>query len=173
MYNIIGGNMKIRYNYENYLNVIMTAIFFIFFIVVAVLFFSIVSQTLKFTIEPKYYAMGITIFSVIGLLVCFVMFVSNYLKISKNKKIMAKGEKTKGKLVKINGDYINGRIYYSIEVDINGTVKKIENIANTKFVRNSCLKGGYVRNDLYYVDVYVLDKDYYVDFKSIRQGKEF
>ena len=86
---------------------------------------------------------------------------------------MTKGQKTKGKLVKINGDYINGRIYYSVEVEINGIVKKIENIANTKFVRDTCLNGGYIRNDLYYVDVYILDKDYYVDFKSIKQGKEF
>ena len=165
--------MKIKYTYENYLNVIMTGIFFIFFIVVAVFFFNIVSKLLKFTIEPKYYIIGVTVFSVIGLLICLFMFVSNYLRISKNKKIIANGEKIKGKLVKINGDYIDGKIYYSIEVDINGTVKKVENIANTKFVRESCLNGGYVRNDLYYVDVYILNKDYYVDFKSIKQGKEF
>lgn len=165
--------MKIKYNYENYLNVIATFIFFAFFIVVAVFFFNIVSDALDFTINSKYYVIFITVFSTIGFLTCLFMFISNYVRINKNKKIMTKGEKTKGKLIKINGDYVNGRFYYSIEIDINGTVKKIENIANTKFVRDACLNGGYVRNDLYYVDVYVLDKDYYVDFKSITQGKEF
>ena len=120
-----------------------------------------------------YYNVGITIFSIIGVIVCTFLLLNTFAKKSKNSKIMTKGQKTKGKLVKINGDYINGRIYYSIDVDINGTVKTIGNIANTKFVRDTCLNGGYVRNDLYYVDVYILDKDYYVDFKVIKQGKEF
>ena len=41
------------------------------------------------------------------------------------------------------------------------------------FFNLNCQIPGYIRNDLYYVDVYILDKDYYVDFKSIKQGKEF
>lgn len=165
--------MKIKYNYENYLNVIATFIFLIFFIVVAVFFFNIVSVALNIIIDFKYYVIAITVFSIIGFLLCLFMAISNYVKINKNKKIIAKGEKTKGKLIKINGDYVNGRIYYSIDVEFNGSVKKIENISNTKFVRDACLNGGYVRNNLYYVDVYVLDKEYYVDFNSITQGKEF
>lgn len=165
--------MKIKYNYENYFNVISTFIFFIFFIVVAYYFFNAVESILKINIEQIYYNIGITVLSVIGVLICVFLLISTFVKKSNNKRIMVKGQKTKGKLVKINGDYVNGRFYYSVEVDVNGTVKKIENIANTKFVRDACLKGGYVRNDLYYVDVYVLDKDYYVDFKSITQGKEF
>lgn len=166
-------NIKIKYNYENYFNVISTFIFFIFFIVVAYFFFSVAESALKIKIEQVYYNIGITVFSIIGVIVCTFLFLNTFAKKTRNSKIMAKGEKTKGKLVKINSDYVDGRIYYSIEVDVNGTVKKIENIANTKFVRDTCLKGGYIRNELYYVDVYVLDKDYYVDFKSIRQGKEF
>ena len=165
--------MKIKYNYENYFNVISTFIFFIFFIVVAYFFFNIVESVLQINIEQVYYNIGITVFSIIGVIVCTFLLLNTFAKKSKNSKIMKKKKKTKGKLVKINGDYINGRIYYSVEVEINGIVKKIENIANTKFVRDTCLNGGYIRNDLYYVDVYILDKDYYVDFKSIKQGKEF
>ena len=165
--------INIKYNYENYFNVISTFIFFIFFIVVAYFFFNVVESLLKINIEQVYYNIGITVISIIGVIVCTFLLLNTFAKKSKNSKIMTKGQKVKGKLVKINGDYINGRIYYSIDVDINGTVKSIGNIANTKFVRDACLNGGYVRKDIYYVDVYVLDKDYYVDFKSIKQGKDF
>ena len=83
------------------------------------------------------------------------------------------GQKMRGQLVKFNEEYINSRFYYSVEVDFNGSVKTIKNIKGTSFVRKKCRNGGYVRNDALYVDVYILDKDYYVDFSTIKQGKEF
>ncbi len=49
------------------------------------------------------------------------------------------------KLIKINSDYINiVTIYYFIEANVNKIAKKIENIDNIEFVRDSCFKGGYI-----------------------------
>lgn len=173
LYNIIGGVMKIVYNYENHLNVIMTFIFSLFFLMITLIFVQIFQSVFKLNIPNDYYIIGIAIILVSTFIGCLFIFLNNLKIMNRNKKIMTNGDKKKGQLIKINGDYINGKIYYSIEIEVNGAIERVDNIKNTKFIREAWYKGGYIKNNLYFVDVYILDKDFYVDFKSIKQGREF
>lgn len=175
LYNIIGGNMKIKikYNGDKYINVITSFICCLFFIAVSLGFVKLVEYIYKFKLDEKYYFVGICVLGILSVVITLTIFITDFIDHKKREKIMKNGQKMKGQLVKFNEEYINSRFYYSVEVDFNGSVKTIKNIKGTSFVRKKCRNGGYVRNDALYVDVYILDKDYYVDFSVIKQGKEF